>query len=45
MHFNVDEPSGDRIQHYTERRKAPHSSVWLDDRVIRIAEIVQEYSA
>ncbi|KAL8820844.1 MAG: hypothetical protein Q9191_007429 [Dirinaria sp. TL-2023a] len=43
MYFNVDEPRGDRIQHYTGRMKAPASSVWLDERDDFIAKIAEGY--
>lgn len=42
-HFVVDEPNGDRVQYYTEKRKAPDSSVWLQDGDTFVANITQEY--
>ena len=43
-HFNVDEPNGDRVYYYTEKREAPYSSVWLEGGDAFISDIVQEYS-
>ena len=43
-HFNVDEPNGDRVCYYTEKREAPCSSVWLESGDAFVSDIVQEYS-
>ena len=42
-HFDVDQPTGYRAQYYTEKRKAPDSSVWLEDGDTFVADITREY--
>ena len=43
-HFNVEEPTGDRILYYTKKREAAASSVWLRDDISFIEDIIREYS-
>ena len=42
-HFDAEEPIGHRVRHYTEERKAPASSVWLECGDSFVADIVKEY--